>query len=168
MSYNYKEVKLDENVRCRDLEVLHPVVKEKIKEFIRLSNDYLKSKDLQIFPIFTFRTAKQQQEAFDTGHSKARPGQSNHEFGLACDFGTRSSKNSYLDGSKNRSDVNLATETYRECFEKFGKGLGLEWGGNWISIKDYPHFQYVKNTKNLNDKELRQYLKNGGDSSIIK
>ena len=167
MKYNYKDIKIEKNVKCRDLSVLHPVVLKKFEQFISESNSYLQSKGLQIFPVFTFRTAEQQEEVFRSGKSKARAGGSNHEFGLAVDFGVKSKTCGYLDASKNSSEVSLAIATYKEIWEKFGKNLGIEWGGNWKSFKDNPHFQYVKNTKGFNDKELRAYLKNGGDSDII-
>lgn len=35
---------------------------------------------------------------------------------------------------------------------ELGKGLGLEWGGDWRSIVDKPHFQY---TQGLSSAELR-------------
>jgi hypothetical protein len=63
--------------------------------------------------------------------TKARGGQSWHNFGLAFDVGIFSTdgKNYYGESA-----------AYREV-GKIGKALGLEWGGDWDFV-DEPHFQY--------------------------
>lgn len=65
--------------------------------------------------------------------TNARGGYSLHNFGIAADIGI------FIDG------------TYPDDHElyltigKFTKEIeGLEWGGNWTSFKDYPHYQLSK------------------------
>lgn len=61
--------------------------------------------------------------------TNARGGYSNHNFGIAFDVGVFSG-NRYLPESPLYKAVGA-----------LGMELGLEWGGNWTSIVDQPHFQ---------------------------
>jgi peptidoglycan L-alanyl-D-glutamate endopeptidase CwlK len=61
--------------------------------------------------------------------TNARGGYSNHNFGIAFDVGVFSG-NSYLQESPKYKAVGA-----------LGMDMGLEWGGNWSSIVDQPHFQ---------------------------
>ncbi|MBX3276597.1 MAG: M15 family metallopeptidase [Acidobacteria bacterium] len=61
--------------------------------------------------------------------TNARGGYSNHNFGIAFDIGVFSGT-SYLPESPKYKAVGV-----------LGMDLGLEWGGNWTSIVDQPHFQ---------------------------
>jgi peptidoglycan L-alanyl-D-glutamate endopeptidase CwlK len=61
--------------------------------------------------------------------TNAKGGQSNHNFGIAFDVGVFEGS-SYLGDSPKYKAVGV-----------LGEQLGLEWGGNWTSFKDQPHFQ---------------------------
>lgn len=61
--------------------------------------------------------------------TNASAGHSNHNFGIAFDIGVFEG-NSYLDDSPKYKAVGV-----------IGMDLGLEWGGNWTTIVDQPHFQ---------------------------
>jgi peptidoglycan L-alanyl-D-glutamate endopeptidase CwlK len=61
--------------------------------------------------------------------TKARGGFSNHNFGIAFDVGVFSGSK-YLSESPKYKAVGV-----------LGQELGLEWGGNWTSLVDEPHFQ---------------------------
>ena len=61
--------------------------------------------------------------------TKARGGYSNHNFGIAFDIGVFSGGR-YLPESPQYKAVGA-----------LGMELGLEWGGNWTSLVDQPHFQ---------------------------
>ena len=73
--------------------------------------------------------------------TNAKGGQSNHNFGIALDFGVFKD-GKYLDGSKLKSDKTLASAVHRQVAEKVASKHGIEWGGNWTSFKDEPHFEY--------------------------
>lgn len=81
--------------------------------------------------------------------TKARGGQSNHNFCIAWDIGI------FQDGQY-LGDPPL--------YDKAGKvalaaGIsGLEWGGNWKSFKDLPHYQLATGLK---ISELRQRFESG-------
>jgi len=61
--------------------------------------------------------------------TNARGGYSNHNFGIAFDVGV-------FEGSKYLGD----SPKYR-AVGALGVDLGLEWGGNWKTLVDQPHFQ---------------------------
>jgi peptidoglycan LD-endopeptidase CwlK len=82
------------------------------------------------------RTYEEQNALYEQGRSKAgrivtnaRGGYSNHNFGIAFDIGVFEGAR-YLDESPKYKAVGA-----------LGTDLGLEWGGNWKSIQDEPHFQ---------------------------
>ena len=59
----------------------------------------------------------------------AQAGYSNHNFGIAFDIGVFEGKRYLTESPKYKAVGSL------------GRELGLEWGGNWKTIKDEPHFQ---------------------------
>ncbi len=61
--------------------------------------------------------------------TNARGGYSNHNFGIAWDIGLFKDGR-YLEDSPH----------YRTC-GRIGREMGLEWGGDWKSIVDEPHFE---------------------------
>jgi peptidoglycan L-alanyl-D-glutamate endopeptidase CwlK len=82
------------------------------------------------------RTYDEQNDLYAQGRTKpgkivtnARGGYSNHNFGIAFDVGVFEGSK-YLDESPKYKAVGV-----------LGMDLGLEWGGNWKTIQDEPHFQ---------------------------
>jgi peptidoglycan L-alanyl-D-glutamate endopeptidase CwlK len=82
------------------------------------------------------RTYAEQAEIYALGRikpgrivTKAAPGHSNHNFGIAWDIGL------FQDG-----DYLEESPGYKAAGQ-IGKGLGLEWGGDWSSFIDLPHYQ---------------------------
>lgn len=76
------------------------------------------------------RTYAEQDALYAKGNvTKARGGYSNHNFGIAFDV----------------TMFNGATPVWESPAYKavgaIGADLGLDWGGNWKSFKDEPHFQ---------------------------
>jgi len=62
-------------------------------------------------------------------------GYSNHNFGIAMDFGVFRGK-TYLDAS----NPELAAKVHKAC-GAIAADHGLEWGGDWKRIKDFPHYE---------------------------
>ncbi len=120
----------EENIRT-----LLPAAQRKAREFMKA----VAAAGLTIKVISGTRTFAQQDKLYEQGRSlpgnkvtKARGGQSNHNFGVAWDIGVFDNR-TYLDESP----------TYRQVGD-LGKTLDLEWGGDWQSFSDEPHFQIVK------------------------
>jgi peptidoglycan L-alanyl-D-glutamate endopeptidase CwlK len=84
------------------------------------------------------RTYAEQNELFKQGRfgnpgpkvTNARGGESWHNFGLAWDIGLF------------RNGVYLTGGAPYVPFGVHGKVAGVEWGGDWTSFKDVPHYQF--------------------------
>ena len=101
------------------------------------------------------RTFQAQDRLFAQGRTRpgrrvtnARGGFSNHNFGIAFDIGIFSGTR-YLDDSP----------LYKAA-GALGRAIGLEWGGDWRSIVDEPHFQLrPKWAANISERELLTELR---------
>lgn len=155
MSYDPKKISGTDH---RDLEVLHPDVQELANIFIKNANNYLKPLGFNTKPVSTLRTWTEQTKIYNQGRttpgavvSNAKAGDSIHNWGCAFDLGI------YKDGEywdaavkkdangKNIPDNvkrNKAVQLHIEI-SKISKSIGLFWGGDFNSIKDYPHYQYT-------------------------
>jgi len=86
----------------------------------------------KVFLTATYRGPIDQQKAFNEGKSKARFGASLHNYRPAYAFDVAFLK---TDGS-----LDWDFETFRR-FAELLKPHGLEWGGEWIGLRDGPHHQ---------------------------
>ena len=119
---------------------LHPIAQEKAREFLRKIKDSNILGNTIIKIISGTRTYAEQAAIYAQGRTKpgrivtnASPGRSNHNFGIAWDIGL------FDDG-----DYLEESPLYRKV-GALGKEIDLiEWGGDWSSIVDTPHYQ-VKN-----------------------
>lgn len=94
------------------------------------------------------RTYQEQNALFAKGRTKpgpkvtnARGGYSNHNFGIAFDIGIF------------RGSQYVPESPQYKAVGAIGTDLGLEWGGNWTSIKDEPHFQLRPNWAKLSSEK---------------
>jgi peptidoglycan L-alanyl-D-glutamate endopeptidase CwlK len=99
---------------------------------------YFKARDngIQVNIISGTRSFEEQDALYAQGRTtagdivtNARGGYSNHNFGIAFDIGVFS-------GSRY-----LPESPLYKAVGALGMELGLEWGGNWKTIVDQPHFQ---------------------------
>ena len=112
---------------------LHPKAQESARKFLKLLQDA----KINARIISGTRTYAEQNSLYAKGRTKPGPivtnakgGESNHNFGIAWDIGIFTSEGKYL------SDSPLY-----EKAAKIGLLPELEWGGNWSSFKDEPHYQ---------------------------
>lgn len=85
--------------------------------------------------------------------TKAKGGYSNHNFGIAFDIGVFEG-NKYLPDSPKYKAVGA-----------LGVDLGLEWGGNWKTIVDQPHYQLRPDwAKEMPEKQMLAELRTKHDS----
>ncbi len=101
------------------------------------------------------RTWAEQDALYAQGRTKpgnkvtnAKGGQSNHNFKIALDFGVFKD-GKYLDDSQPTTADNI-----HKVIGKIATKYGLEWGGSWTSIKDYPHFE-IKTGLTMSQKRER-------------
>lgn len=120
---------------------VHPAVATRARAMVEL----LAQSGIEILITQGLRTWEEQDALYAKGRSippigqkfivtKAKGGQSFHNFGLAVDIVV-------LD-SIGKADWDTSHPGWKAA-AKAGKSLGLEWGGDWKSFKDLPHFQYT-------------------------
>ncbi len=119
----------------RDISMCHPELQEKAKKLVQ----ECKKQGLIVKIGECFRSVAEQNELYAQGRTK--PGNvvtkakgssfsSMHQWGVAFDVIRNDGKGAYNDSDGWFGKVG-----------KVGKKLGLEWGGDWTSPVDKPHFQ---------------------------
>ena len=122
-------------INSRDLKDLDPYVAGLAKQFIAAC----KKQGIDLLVTSTYRDNESQNALYAQGRTKAgrivtnaKAGQSFHNYRLAFDVVP------IVNGKPQWNDF--------RTFQKIGaigKSVGLDWGGDWKSIKDYPHFQWT-------------------------
>ncbi|MEY2521253.1 MAG: peptidoglycan LD-endopeptidase CwlK [Verrucomicrobiota bacterium] len=114
-----------------NIATLHP----RVRPFARALIEKSAGQGITIKVISAMRTYAEQDELFAQGRTKpgkivtkAKGGFSNHNFGIAFDIGVF--EGTYIPESPKYKVAGA-----------LGADLGLEWGGNWKTIEDQPHFQ---------------------------
>ncbi|GAB01802.1 putative peptidase M15 family protein [Acinetobacter sp. NBRC 100985] len=137
-----------------------------IRKFI---NDVYLKHQIQLVIVQDYRTYEQQDALYAKGRTtsgrivtKAKGGQSNHNFALAVDiFPLWADGKLHMDAKSDAENIKILKKV-----APIGKSIGLEWGGDWKSITDNPHFQ-LKTGKTMS--QLRQLTKDaGGDPLKVK
>ena len=121
----------------RDINLLHPSLKF---AWLWLEANWKKQYPdrPQPFITATYRSHEEQQEKFDSGASKALPGQSLHNYSPAYAFDVAFDPKP---GDGVGNDVTWAFTAYDQ-FGQFSKeNLGLVWGGDFEGLVDGPHHQ---------------------------
>lgn len=123
----------------RNIEKLHPKVRNKATEFI---NKVEKELGIKLRVTSTLRTYAEQDKLYAQGRTtkggivtNAKGGQSNHNFGTALDV---------VPIVNGQADWKTTSDTWNKI-AKVGKSLGFEWGGDWKSFVDKPHFEMTFN-----------------------
>lgn len=136
---------------------VHPQLATRVRAMI----DLLAQRGTSILITQGLRTWEEQDALYAKGRTvapignkfivtKAKGGQSYHNFGLAVDI--------VILDSIGKADWDTSHPGWSEAADA-GKSVGLEWGGDWASFKDLPHFQY---TGKLSLGDCRTlYAKNG-------
>ena len=130
---SYKDISTGDKASDNRIASLHPYVQNQMKAFV-LKAELRFDVDLRV--VQGYRTYEEQDKLYAQGRTapgsivtKARGGFSNHNFGLAVDVVP-------FENGK----LNWETKNY-PLIGTIGKSVGLEWGGDWKSIVDRPHFQ---------------------------
>lgn len=138
----------------RDLNRLHPLVKQKAKKHVELCKEH----GISLLIYCTLRTYQEQDALYALGRTQkgnkvtwAKSGQSFHNFGCAYD----------CVAVRNGKAVWTSSDPVWQKIGELGKQCGLEWGGDWpAKKKDRPHFQY---TGGLSIKEIKKKFETGED-----
>lgn len=142
---------------------LHPQVRGLIRRFI---NDVYIKHQVQLVIVQDYRTYAQQDALYAKGRTtsgsivtNAKGGQSNHNFALAVDvFPLWSDGKLHMDAKSDKKNIEILRK-----ISSVGKSIGLEWGGDWKSIVDNPHFQ-LKTGKTMS--QLRALTESAGGNPL--
>ncbi|MGQ0794441.1 MAG: M15 family metallopeptidase [Deltaproteobacteria bacterium] len=120
----------------RKLEDLHPVVAEKARALLALAE----AEGIELLITSALRTFEEQAALYAIGRTKpgkrvtnAKPGQSWHNFGLAFDVVP------LVNGKA------IWNSPFWSKIGELGRRCALQWGGDFKSFKDLPHFEYHPN-----------------------
>ena len=128
----------------RSIMSLLPKAQIEARKFLKLSAE----NNTVVKIISGTRTYQEQDELYSHGRNgntlpivtKAKGGQSNHNFGIAWDIGLYDGVGNYI---ANENPYISIAPTVLEVIDN------LEWGGNWHSFKDYPHYQLKAVTEDV-------------------
>lgn len=149
------------------LALLHPKVRDEVSKIIEEIEKALTGR-AQIRIAQGLRTIAEQDALYAQGRTKpgkivtnAKGGSSYHNYGLAVDFVL------VIDGKTASWDMKTDWDgdkiaDWMEVVYVFKK-YNWEWGGNWKSLKDYPHFQktFGYSVKDLRIKyDKKDFIKN--------
>lgn len=148
-----------DSVDARSEKVIATLLPE-VKPYARSLVHKATAAGINIKIISGLRTYEEQDALYAQGRTtsgkkvtNAKGGQSNHNFGIAFDIGVFEGSK-YLDDSPKYKTIGI-----------LGAELGLEWGGNWKSIVDQPHFQLRPAwAKLLTEKEMLSELRSRKES----
>ena len=159
--FSYLKQKTWDILSDRKIETLHPKIRAMAKAFIIRAEKEL---GIKLRVVSALRTWDEQSDLYnqpndgkdndgdgqvdeaDEKVSNAKAGDSLHNYGLA------------LDVVEVKNGQALWNNPNWEKIAALGKSIGFEWGGDWKSFKDKPHFQYSFG-KTL--AELRQMYRSG-------
>lgn len=127
--------------------LLHPKLRDEVSTLVNAANAVL-TQHSHMRIIQGLRTFAEQDALYAQGRTtpgqkvtQAKGGQSLHNYGVAIDFCL------IIDNKEVSWDVQKdydgdGTSDWKEVVNVFKKA-GWEWGGDWVSFKDLPHFQKV-------------------------
>lgn len=125
-----------------NLASLNNKARAKLEPFVIRAQELMAKRNVSVEVISGLRSWQQQAALYAQGRTKqgnivtkARPGSSWHNFGLAIDLGLFQA-GVYLDEKKPA----LADALYNQL-GNLAAEMGIEWAGNWKSFPEGPHFQ---------------------------
>ena len=152
---------------------LHPILRERLA----LLAVILEQRGMKTLITDGMRTFDEQNELFKKGRrgipgerivTKARGGQSNHNYGLAVDMypvlpDSTGKEKVFTDIPKNASiEFKRAFDRTQRTAGEEAEALGLFWGARFTGIVDTPHIQLLSESNMKPSECLRILNKNGG------
>lgn len=125
--------------------LLHPSIRDEVTQIIKECDLALTGK-AKVRITQGLRTIEEQNDMYAQGRTKpgkkitnAKGGQSIHNYGFAVDICLIIDEKIASWDTKKDWDNDKVADWY-ECVKIFAKH-GYEWGGNWKTFKDMPHFE---------------------------
>ena len=117
----------------------HPKIREELKQYYIECNNKL-PKGVRLRFAYVYRSIAEQNVLYNQRPkvTNAKGGQSIHNYGLAFDYVIMLDKDN--NGTFETIEWDLKSPYHKVVVDYF-KSKVYEWGGDWKSFKDYPHFQ---------------------------
>jgi peptidoglycan L-alanyl-D-glutamate endopeptidase CwlK len=117
----------------------HPKIREELKQYYVECNNLL-PKGVRLRFAYVYRSVAEQNVLYNQRPkvTNAKGGQSIHNYGCAFDYVIMLDKDN--NGTFETIEWDLKSPYHKVVVDYF-KSKGYEWGGDWKSFKDYPHFQ---------------------------
>lgn len=149
------------------IKTLHPDIREEVEKMYLYANNVLLGKGVRLRFSYTYRSPEEQTELYNQGRmfkgkivTNAKAYQSYHNYGLAFDIVLLVDKNNDGIFESASWDINADFDKDLEAdwmeITLYFKSLGWKWGGDFKSLKDYPHFE---KSFGFSTSQLKQKLK---------
>ena len=122
-------------INSRSLDDLAPPVKQRALAFVEAA----KAKGIDLLVTSTYRDSDSQNALYAQGRTapgnivtRAKAGESWHNWRCALDVVPLVNGKAIWDDQAMWKQVG-----------EIGKSCGLEWAGDWVTFKEFPHFQYT-------------------------
>ncbi|TEA26331.1 M15 family metallopeptidase, partial [Candidatus Schmidhempelia bombi] len=132
-----KKTETWDNNTNKKITLLHPKIRQHTIDFI---NDAERKLNLKLRVSDGYRSIEEQNKLYDKGRKNSEPivttvkgGYSFHNYGLAIDVVEILDKKAIYFDNKHPK--------IKEIVE-IAKSYGFLWGGDWVTFKDYPHFEF--------------------------
>jgi LAS superfamily LD-carboxypeptidase LdcB len=137
-----------DKITAKRVQELHPEIRNKVIDFFNEAE----RKGIILRITSGYRTYDEQNKLYAQGRTiagsivtNAKGGESNHNFALAFDV---------VQMINGKADWNCDWN----AIAKIGKSFGFDWGGDWKTFKDKPHFEM---NFGLTLAQLREKIKTG-------
>lgn len=143
-----------DTISIQRVNALHPIVRTEVGVLIDKAEALLPN-NYAVRIVQGLRTFPEQKDLYDQGRTKpgkkvtnAKPGSSYHNYGLSIDFALMIDKDG--NGTYESLSWDNTSKEWATVVKTF-EDAGWTWGGNFSSLKDYPH---LEKTFGLNWREL--------------
>ncbi|MBL3550100.1 M15 family metallopeptidase [Chryseobacterium sp. KMC2] len=134
-----------DKVTSERIQLLHPLVRDEVKQIIKECDKALTGR-AKIRITQGLRSFEEQERLYAIGRltsgkkvTNAKAGQSIHNYGFAVDICLIIDGKMASWGTAKDWDNDRVADWY-ECVKIFARH-GWDWGGNWKTFKDLPHFE---------------------------
>ena len=136
-----------DKITVERINTLHPKIRQEVLDMYKHANEKLLGKGIRLRFAYTYRSTEEQDKLYNQKPkvTNAKGWQSIHNYGLAFDIVILYDldKNGTFETASwdmNKDFDNNKIADWMEVTNYF-KSKGYEWGGDWTSFKDAPHFQ---------------------------